>query len=311
MGRIPPYPKVLTYGSRYTENALNGPVSVEEKIDGSQVKFGINADRSLVMESHHSQLFHETKGQFETFIQRAEESYDRLLTIMDNEHLDAIYIYGEFLEKPKHNTLHYGRVPDGNIMIFDVAIVMNDNIDWATRPLMQEIAGSLGLELVPQFYYGLISQDELGGLLGQYLERESVLGKEKIEGIVIKNYEEKISIGSHIWPLFVKVVNDRFKERHGKEWKKNSGKSQLEAFIDSFCAEGRWAKAVQHLQEQNALERSPKDIGPLIAEIARDIEEEEEDNIKDFLYQLYIKDIRRAATRGFAEWYKQKLIGDM
>ena len=43
-------------------------------------------------------------------------------------------------------------------------------------------------------------------------------------------------------------------------------------------------------------------------EINSDIEREEENEIKDFLYKHFIKQIKRVATRGAPEWYKEKML---
>ena len=37
----------------------------------------------------------------------------------------GVTYYGEYLQKPKHNTLCYDRVPKDNIIIFDVPIFYN------------------------------------------------------------------------------------------------------------------------------------------------------------------------------------------
>ncbi len=59
------------------------------------------------------------------------------------------------------------------------------------------------------------------------------------------------------------------------------------------------------------LESIPKDIGILIPEIVRDLDEEEGDYIKEKLYNCYMKDIRRASIAGVAEWYKEKLLENL
>ena len=38
-----------------------------------------------------------------------------------------------------------------------------------------------------------------------------------------------------------------------------------------------------------------------------DIDEEEQDYIKDVLYKHFVKDIKRHVTHGLPEWYKIKL----
>jgi hypothetical protein len=67
MKAIPSYGKILTLGSAFTENAIVGNVSIQEKIDGSLFAFGLNEDKEVVMrskgailtEDDHAQMFDE------------------------------------------------------------------------------------------------------------------------------------------------------------------------------------------------------------------------------------------------------------
>ena len=54
---------------------------------------------------------------------------------------------------------------------------------------------------------------------------------------------------------------------------------------------------------------APQDIGPLIAEIKRDIQEECGAEIRALLFRWAWPHIERQATRGFPEWYKRRLAG--
>jgi hypothetical protein len=65
---------------------------------------------------------------------------------------------------------------------------------------------------------------------------------------------------------------------------------------------------VQHLREKGELENSPRDIGKLMKEIHIDVETEEESEIKKFLYNYFIKDIKRVASNGLPEWWKDQLL---
>jgi len=111
-----------------------------------------------------------------------------------------------------------------------------------------------------------------------------------------------------VFPLFTKLVQEGYKEKHNADWKSRSPKNSLQDFFDSFCNENRWKKAILHLKEKGELEQSPRDIGRLIIEIQKDIKSEEVDNIKDFLYKHFIGDITRRAIRGFPEMYKELLV---
>lgn len=141
------------------------------------------------------------------------------------------------------------------------------------------------------------------------LDRVSSLGGPKIEGIVLKNYSERAMIGSLVLPLMAgKYVSEAFKEVHKKEWK--TGKDRKEILLSQYHTEARWEKAIQHLRDSSVLTNSPKDIGPLIQEIHRDIEEECRQEIMEQLWSLHKRELMGRVTSGFPEWYKRKLIGE-
>lgn len=145
-----------------------------------------------------------------------------------------------------------------------------------------------------------------------YLKMESYLGKEKIEGVVVKNYEKEMFFNEQLYPIqAVKYVSEAFKERHSNNWsKENTGKGKWDMYKASFCTEARWHKAIQHLRDNGLLTNSPKDIGPLMKAVQFDIIDEESQNVKDFLYTEFMNDLLRTSVRGFAEFYKEKLLKD-
>ena len=64
-------------------------------------------------------------------------------------------------------------------------------------------------------------------------------------------------------------------------------KTKWQMFCESFRAEARWAKSVQHLRDNGELENEPRDIGKLIKAIKDDITEEEKENIRKFLWKEF------------------------
>ena len=291
---VPSYTKILTLGATGTERALIGEVSIQEKVDGSQFRFGLNEDGELTMASHHATIYPENPGMF-----KAAVDYDgRWWLALPRD----TYFFCEYLAKPKHNTLTYNRVPKNHLVLFDVLLASGG---WVRdHRTLDAWARSLEIDVVPELYRGDANLADVQSLL----DTPSYLGGCTVEGVVIKNWGELIAVGGTTYPLFTKRVNAAFKERHGKEWKRGTGKSKRNTYVESFAAEGRWAKAVQHLRERGALEGSPRDIGALVREVQDDIAAEEMANIKEELYRLYIGDIKRAAVRGLPEWYKGKLL---
>jgi hypothetical protein len=290
------FPKIFPVGSDYIQNLFKGDVEITEKIDGSQFDFGCDENNQIVMRSKGKEMYF--------------ESYEKLFNkavdfVADKQGLilkyPGTYFYCEYLQKPKHNILCYERVPENNLILFGVRIEGNGYISKYNQ--LEKWGRILGLETVPILYHGKVNSYEE---LSKYLETPSCLGKETVEGIVIKNYNETVLIGGNLYPVFGKYVRESFKEKHNKEW--TTGKDRVQMFIDSFRTEARWDKVIQHLKEKGELVNEPKDIGILLKEIERDLLEEEELNIKNGLYKLFKDQILRKARAGFPEYYKAKLL---
>lgn len=321
MKSIPCYTKILTLGSRFTENALIGEVIIQEKVDGSQFKFGINEDKELIFASKGVNL-HPIEAEkgiqnvpsiFNPAVKYLLSIKEKLLTLEKDT-----YFYAETLRKPKHNVLKYERVPRNNIVLFDVVI----GSSFANRKKLQEIADYLEIDLIPELWRGdlieyLKNKNDKGYSISvDFLKRliettYSFLGSELIEGVVIKNYKQTILLGGQIFPLFTKYVRESFKERHDTEWKIKNPKDSLQDFIKGFKNENRWKKAILHLKEKELLSDSPKDIGLLINEIKEDILLEETENIKQYLFNKFKEDILRNSIMGFPEWYKEQLLNNL
>ena len=292
------YPKVLTLGSYQTERALIGPVAIQEKIDGSQFRFWITPTGDVEYGSHHRQIhIGENYGMFKEAIEHLESIKDKVIKFQF-----PAYFFCEYLAKPKQNCLKYNRVPRNNLILFD-AYINNKWIPYFDG--LEDLAYHFDIERIPQFDFGETTVDGLR----EYFTRESILGGEKIEGVVVKNYNEDIMVGGNLRPLFVKLVRSEFKERNSGE---HAGHKQtLEEWMGGFKTEARWQKAIQTLQEEGKIEISPRDIGPLFVQVHKDISEEEKGNISHYLYRHFIGEILRRSTAGLAEWYKEKLVKEM
>lgn len=287
------YPKVWNLGHPKIDDLFDGPVIVEEKVDGSQFSFGVFGGE-LKCRSKGSQLIlEEPEKMFQTAVDWVEDHADLL-------HPEWTY-RAEYLQKPKHNVLAYERVPANNLVIFDVNcgyeryLGTSDKVDEACR---------IGLESAPLLSVGTFSSaDEIRELL----ETDSHLGGTKIEGVVIKNYAK---FGEDGKCLLGKYVSEAFKERHSSEWKKANptGADRIQSIGQALRTEARWEKAVQHLRERGEITDSPKDIGALLKELSSDTKTEEEEAIKAELFKHAWSNISRIICRGFPEWYKDKLL---
>jgi hypothetical protein len=141
----------------------------------------------------------------------------------------------------------------------------------------------------------------------KFLNVKSVLGGQKIEGFVVKNYKHFTSDGK---TMMGKFVSEQFKEVHKKEWKNTNPtqKDILTQLGETYKSEARWYKAIQHLKESGAYTRSPKDIGPLLKEIQQDIKTECQDEIKEKLFKWAWSHVARKSIQGFPQWYKELLM---
>lgn len=301
MSDIHSFPKIFTVGSDYIPDLFRGEVEITEKMDGSQFGFGHSEEGKVVLRSKGQQLYPEA-GVPSMFEKGVEFVLDNQVKILERLPKNSFF-YGEYFAKPKQNILAYDRTPKHNIMIFGMTLGGSYIKDYAQ---IKEWAEKFDLETVPLLFRGPISSlDELQ----QFMDTDSVLGGQKLEGIVIKNYVAKTLIGNLVMPSFGKLVRADFKERHSREWKHTFGKkARIDTFMDSFRTEARWQKAIQHLQEQGRLKHEPADIGILMKEINIDLISEERKNIEKELYEIHIDDIRRKACAGFPEWYKDQLV---
>lgn len=298
------YPSIFNMGHRYIKDLLTSPVLVEEKVDGSQFSFGrFLAPAGAGPDERVTETRIRSKGA--QMILDAPEKMFALAAqwVKDHEHLLHVgWTYrGEYLAKPKHNALAYDRAPKNHIILFDINPSEEEYLPWEDKAAEAE---RLGLEAVPRLFHGMIESIEQ---FREYLSRESVLGGQKIEGVVVKNYalfgqDKKVMMG--------KFVSEAFKEVHAGEWKKDNPttKDVIQRVIDTYRSPARWQKAVIHLREAGKITDTAQDIGVLMREVWPDIEKEEKDAIKGALYAAFSEQMRRGVTAGLPEWYKEQLL---
>lgn len=294
------FPKILHIGHKQISDIFDGDVEITEKIDGSQLGFGKINGELFVRSKGKEQDFDDPDKMFKGATEFVKTIADKLP--------DNIALYGEWLNKPKHNVLAYDRTPKNGIALFGVCdpitqehLGMDEISAWAEQ---------LDVDTVPLLFKGEANAQMV---LDMVDKTDSFLGGQKIEGVVVKRYTPWMFMGRV--PLSVmsgKYVSEAFKEVHAKDWKKeHTGKGKLDILISQYRSEARWNKAIQHLRDNGELDNSPKDIGAIIKEVRADVTAEEMENIKDQLWEIYKGDILRHTTSGLPEWYKKKLaLGD-
>ncbi|GAG06933.1 unnamed protein product, partial [marine sediment metagenome] len=237
MNAIRGYSSPFNLGHRALKELFSGPVTVQEKIDGSQFSFGVK-DSELLCRSRGQQIDLGAPGMFKLAVETARDLEIQGL-------LKEGWTYrGEFLMKPKHNTLAYERVPRGNVILFDID---RGDQDYLTMAMLVGAATVLDLELVPTWTINAAPSKPSMRQIDEWLDKDSILGGCKREGLVFKNYE-RYDPGSKV--LMGKYVSEKFREKHGKDWKERnpSSKAFIEALTEKYATEARWAKAAQHLR---------------------------------------------------------------
>jgi RNA ligase len=290
------YPSIFALGHKALASLLDGPVNVEEKIDGSQFSFGMTEDGELKMRSKGATLYPDAP---EKMFTRAVATAKDLLPLL---HPGWTY-RAEYLTAPRHNALAYDRIPARHLIIFDINPDHEAYLPYAQKAAEAE---RIGLEVVPLLATGTISDlQEFRALL----DTTSVLGGQRIEGVVVKPAKYDL-FGTDKKVLMGKFVSEGFKEVHAKVWGESNPKQGdiLDRIGARYNTHARWQKAVQHLTEAGRIEGSPRDIGMLIREVPADVLRECEEDMKQELWAWALPHLRRKVTAGLPEWYKELLL---
>lgn len=294
---LPPFPKIFSLGQVYIKNILDGPIEITEKLDGSAFSFG-NLDGTVSMRSKRAQLF---GGMADKMFVNACSYIEHIQDRLPNGKI----FHAEMLNKPHHNSLKYNNVPRNGMALYGIRDLDSGSYEGDYTEL-KRWADRLEIDIVPLLYLGrLATMESIKG----FLDRESYLGGTNIEGIVIKNYTLSMFIAGQFIPIMAgKYVSEAFKEQSGDGKKEHTNTGKWEGYKLAYRTEARWNKAIQHLRDDGSLLGEPKDIGPLIKEVQGDITEEHEDEIKEFLWDHFGKELLRLSTAGLPEYYKNYLL---
>lgn len=293
MQEISSYPKIYNLGHREVAEITQGPLEVEEKLDGSQFSWGVY-DGILRAWSRNQELSLSEPGAMFAGAVATISTIQNLLR-------PGWTYRGEVLSRSRHNVLTYARAPKGNVVLFDVMA----GEEYGGHDLVATEGSRLGLEIAPLLYSGVVNEAKLRALLTTV----SFLGGVKIEGVVMKPLSRRI-FGRDGKPLMAKYVSELFREIAGKGARGpgQDTRDVLERVAELFRTEARWQKAVQHLRDQGEIADSSADIGPLIKAVVSDISVECAEEIRLHLWLQCWPLIRRLVVKGLAEWYKEQLL---
>lgn len=292
------YPSIYNLGHSAIAELLKESVIVEEKIDGSQISFSVNEQGELSMRSKGAPLnLLAPEGMFK----RGVEAVQAIQSDIRPNHVYR----GEYLNSPRHNVLAYDRVPKSHIIIFDI----NNGLEtYYSQKEKASLAADINMECVPVLFEGVI---EDANQFRALLDRESCLGGQKIEGVVIKPASYNL-FGRDKKVLMGKFVSESFRETHGQVWEKEhkalGSQDIIEILKAVYGTSARWQKALIHLKERGEITNELKDIGALMKEIPEDVLKECETEIKQKLFDWAWPLMRRKITHGLPEWYKEELL---
>jgi hypothetical protein len=285
------YSSPLALGHKGLENLWKGTVYVQEKADGSQISFGLDETGTLSVKSRTHDITLDVSGMWKPAL-------EFLDTIKDKLHPGWIY-RGEYLKSPHHNALVYGRIPTNYIMLYDID---KGDQDYLMLVELAEESNRIGLECVPLL--AVYTEEPDVKELMAFLERDSILGGVKIEGIVCKNYalygaDHKVIMG--------KLVSKDFQEKNSSK-QRSEGKDFIELLSAKYATEARWRKAVQHLRESGTIQGIPQDIPLVMNEIDDDLEKECGEEIKETVFKHFFPSMKKMIKRGMPEWYREVLL---
>lgn len=266
---FPAYPKIATLGSRGApvDRFVCTPLTVTEKIDGSQIGFMFTRDSKLYVRSKGGEIdFRDPPKLFAPACVQILAAFGHL--IPDTP------VYGEAMRGPKHNRITYDRPPHRNIMLWG-GDLLEDQARWT------------GFEQVVSERWFAQDEDHFGQLLLDFCSRPSQLGGPR-EGCVITNEHGQRA----------KYVTEAFRETSSRPPRDKAGPFELG---QSLATEARYEKALECILGRGEV----PDIGKLCREVSQDVEEECDEEISRAQARVR-KDILRGAVAGVAKWFENK-----
>lgn len=285
------YSKPLAPTHAWVRDAMSsGTIYVSEKIDGSQFSMAL-IEGVLCCRSRGQQIDIANPGMFAPAVRTAWRLGDALV--------EGWTYRCEFLAKTKHNTLHYDRVPRGHLVLYDID---RGECDYVPGPLAG-FGDEFEIDAVEVIE---TAAADLVAVVAHQMALPSLLGGKR-EGVVAKRYDVLTPDGK---VAMAKYVSGEFVEIHQKRWRAEEARPAKRDVVDeigeAIRTEARWHKVVQHMREAGALMDAPQDIGPLLRELAADVEGDAAD-IGEMLWARYRKELLKHAGRGFADWYRAQL----
>lgn len=185
------------------EALLDGPVVVEEKLDGANLGFSVGPGGEVRMQNRGSYLHPPWHGQFARLDRWLPAHEERLFDHL-GEHRIA---FGEWCAA--RHSLDYPSLPDWWLM-FDV-YDRHEQRFWSTRR-RDALADSLGVAKVPCLFRGNLTFKQLQELM---LDQRSRFRDGVLEGVVVRREDDDwlLARGKLVRPDFLQTIESHWRNR--------------------------------------------------------------------------------------------------
>jgi hypothetical protein len=287
------YPKILRLGKEETDGILDGPVTVQEKVDGANVSIWLGDDGIVKCGSRTRELGDDEFNGFTKYV-KDNPKFKEWLEANPNERL-----YGEWLVK---HTITYPDDAYKKMYLYDIYI--EDEEAYYPQPEVEEIAKELGIEYPKRFVTNaMINEEALKDFVGQTLIEGAANG----EGVVIKRLDYINKYGNLV---YAKQVHEKFKESNAIVFGGNNKHSDTywEMYVvNKYCTLGRLTKIMQKYQPEINERLDLQHIPEIVGRAYHDLITEEAWEIANKVVSLDFKKLKNLCSKKFVQIYKDVL----
>lgn len=220
-------------------------ISITEKIDGSNASFTREGDKLLAFSRKQELNFNKTLAGFWNWVQTLDPS------VFDDRYI----FFGEWLRK---NKITYNKEAMNQFYLFDVYDKQVEG--WVPQVYVENFARLYHLNYIEELYYGpFLSWDHCRNFM-----HKSAYGDQQ-EGVIVKN-QTKLNDPLVREPVYLKLVNEKFKETMSKKSEpdpaKEAGKKAAQRLISTIVTPRRVEKMIFALRDEGVLSEvlEPKDM---------------------------------------------------
>lgn len=286
MSEYKKYPKIHRLGKEETDGILDGPVVVQEKVDGANCSiFWLNDEVRCGTRTRMLPLEESFNG-FQEFV-REKPQIEGFLKL--NPHL---VLYGKWLVK---HTITYPDEAYKKVYLFDIYNTLDDT--WANQAEVARVAEILGLEYPTIFAEGELTEE----LIKEFVGKSHIAPAG--EGVVIKHEGFLNKFGDHV---YAKLVHEKFKESNAIVFGGNNKHSETywEMYVvNKYCTVGRVQKIMQKLQAESERRLDKEQTSQVAGSCYHDLITEEAWEIVKKVPALDFKKLQGLCMRKFIQIY--------